>query len=192
MSQNISEKLINNAKEYAKNIIEVADKGQAAILRDFENELNNSAQKYFEKEILENKKILDQNQTMSKIKISNAILKIKQDLVDRVFNEAKKSILALADKAYLDFLEKLIVKYAENDDAVVFAKYDIKRIPKGFIDTLNLKSKLKLHVSEKTHDNEGGIILEGKSYDKNLTIDALINLIRFEKQTDIARILFNE
>jgi len=188
----ISEVLIKNTQKFCDDLVLKAKKEQADFLVALESELIAKNEAIFEKIVAENEEASSQRAALARLDASKTILKAKQNIVDKVFNEAKNKILSLPDKKYLESLEKLITVHAENEDIIVFSKKDIQRIPKNFVDDIAAKSKLQLNTTTDTHEDDGGIILKSKNYDKSLTISALIDLARQNKQSDVLKVLFYE
>jgi len=130
--------------------------------------------------------ILSRRLADARIATPKIILTAKQKAVDAAYNKATQKILSMSDAEYKGFISGLITKYAEDGDKVVFAECDKKRIPNDFFKTVSTK----LTVSGKTHSGQGGVILEGKKCDKNLTIEALMKVVREETESDVANVLF--
>ena len=134
--------------------------------------------------------LLSQRQTAAQIAASKIILAAKIEAVDAVYSLAKQHILELPDKEYLQLLTKLITEHAANNDKIIFAARDKNRIPTGFIKSLNTAHKLQLKASDTTHSYQGGVIIEGIDYDKNLTPEHMLQAIKQSTESDVAKILF--
>jgi len=184
--------LIENAQKYADELINTAKKEQAEVLLCLENELRAKNEAVIETAKGEFAVELGQAQAKARLESAKSVLKAKQEIVDRVFDDAAKKILELPEKKYLELLERLIAGHGEHDDTVVFARCDTKRVLKGFVEGIAAKTKLRLKTSEKVHEGAGGIVLEGKNYDKNFSIEALIDTARQEKQGEVLKVLFND
>jgi len=155
----------------------------AALEREFSQRTNGTAQNDADK-------IKAARAAESRMAASNLLLSAKQKAMDACYAAAKQKILGFSDAAYRDLLGALLAKHAVNDNAVILAERDKKRISKDFVDKLAVTHKIKLTLSNKTHPYEGGIILEGAAFDKNLTIDALLESAREETESEVAEILF--
>jgi len=128
----------------------------------------------------------------SRIDSNNIILAAKQKALNDAYSAANKKILSLNDKDYQKFIEDLITKNAGDGDSVIIASTDKKRITKSLVDAVAKKSKLKISLSDKTHSYSGGVLLEGKISDKNLSIETLLKNHREYFEIEIANILFSK
>jgi|GEM_PF-1620962 len=131
-----------------------------------------------------------QHGVAARIENSNKLLQVKQEQVNDVFLQTKKHILSLSEAKYKTFIEKLLQTHATNGDTVIIAESDKKRISKDFIEKTGQKLKINLTLSPKTHPHDGGIILEGTKFDKNLTLNSLLLSAREELEQNIIATLF--
>ncbi|MCL2847890.1 MAG: V-type ATP synthase subunit E [Firmicutes bacterium] len=182
--------IVDNATLEAENIIGIAKKESEAVLSALERDLKVAS----EKSCLATEKkvdtVLSQSKALAKIEVPKIILEAKNKAVDNVYEIALKELLAKPDKEYFTLLEKWIQEHANDGDKVIFAKNDIKKVPKGFVEAIATKKKIKLAISDKTHESSGGIILEGKIYDQNLTFEAVLSLVRTKTEKQVAEALF--
>ena len=73
---------------------------------------------------------------------------------------------------------------------MIVAKEDDKVITKKLIADIAKKSKKSLKKSDEFGDFKGGVILSGKNYDKNLTLELELSLIKEKIESNIDEILF--
>jgi len=182
--------ILANADARAESLIAAAKAEEAEALKDLEKELAESETQEREKTRLETELILSRRASAARIAASKIHLCAKQQAVDSAYKAAKQSILKMPDKAYFELMGALIAKHAQNGYAVVFAESDKKRVPKDFVNGLAAKLKIKLSVSDNTHKGNGGVILKSAQYDKNLSLDALLQSAREETETEVVKILF--
>ena len=146
-----------------------------------------SAQQHF-RTVSEKKAVykirLEQALKVTKLNLRHETQKENLLLVDKAFEMAKKELMNLKDKDYKDLIKKLIQKHAENGDTVVVSKQDQTKLSAAFINSF--KQKLTRKVGTHT---DGGIILQNKKYDKVLTFDRLLAMLREQIEIDIARTL---
>lgn len=117
-----------------------------------------------------------------------AALNQKQQVLEKVFAEAKQELLKLKDKEYCGLIQKLITAANSQDgDTVIISQKDENRLSESFIQKIAGSKKL---IRKVAGDWEGGIILSGKTYDKVLTFDNLFTVLRSDIETEVAEILF--
>jgi len=126
----------------------------------------------------------------AKLDAANVILSAKKQALDAAISAARERILNRTDNVYSEWIGKLIAAHAQSGDTVVAAKADTKRITRSFIEKLSAKLKISLSLSDKTHRGVGGILLQNSGYDKNLSLDALLESLQEEFESDILQMLF--
>ena len=60
------------------------------------------------------------------------------------------------------------------------------------MDSVAKKCKIKLTLDKEYAPIKGGVILVGKDYDKNLSLDLEMQTLREECESEIAAVLFGE
>ena len=63
---------------------------------------------------------------------------------------------------------------------------------KAFVDSVAKKCKIKLSLDKEYAPIKGGVILVGKNYDKNLSLDLEFQTLREESEAEVAKVLFGE
>ena len=117
-------------------------------------------------------------------------LAAKSDVINDFISYAAKQIDLMPDGEYFDSVKKLILKYASDGNGeLIFSDKDIKRMPKGFVASVNgeLKGKtvsLAENLTEKI--TGGGFIIRYGEIEQNCTFKALIE----EKSDEIKDALF--
>ncbi len=113
------------------------------------------------------------------------LLDQKQKMMSSVYAEAKKRIASLPREKYLALMEKLMGKYAEKGEEVIICKKDADII------TDKIAAKFGCRLANHYGNFEGGFILSGYGYEKNVTLDVVIAEAKLITETQVARILFD-
>ena len=113
----------------------------------------------------------------------------KSALIDEAFTLAAKA-LKEDKKAYKDYLTRVIKASAEDGDEVIICKEDEKTITPAFISSVAKSCKKKIKLSAERGEFIGGVILSGSRYDKNLTLEEDMRLIREECEPLVVKALF--
>jgi vacuolar-type H+-ATPase subunit E/Vma4 len=114
-------------------------------------------------------------------------LKSKQAVVADAYEAAYRQLLSLPEKDYIKLLERLLKKYASEGEVVRVSQKDSAIISAAFLAKLNLNLRLGAPV-----DIDGGVILEGNGYDKNLSLKVLVNSTKEKTETELSKILFSK
>ena len=117
------------------------------------------------------KSILEKRAAAARLDSAKVLLREKRKVLDAIYDEALSRLLELSKEESVKLIASLLACYAEEGDEIVLAE-------KG------------LTVAEKTEDFSGGIRLQGKISDKDLSYDALLLADREENQAKIAAELF--
>ena len=185
----IVEKIISDANGLAKVTLEAARLEAIQVIE----EAKNSSTNYQKRETEAIKKdcdlIIERKQTVATLDGRKISLKAKQALISECFDEAIKKILELDSKKYLAYIKSLISKYGENGDEVVLSTTN-KVVTKQFIEDTVKELGLAITVSKNTSDYVGGIILQTKVVDKNLTLETTLRGLKEEIEQQTAEILF--
>ncbi|MBI5207046.1 MAG: hypothetical protein HY934_04565 [Candidatus Firestonebacteria bacterium] len=127
----------------------------------------------------------------------NILLKEKQDIVEEVFNEAKKRIINMDKNAYRAlFKQKIFANLSSlgQGEIIIFISfYDKDRINEEFILSLNSEIKHKnifLKLSPEYKKISGGFILKKGELEINESWDMIFTLLKKELEIDVSRILF--
>ncbi len=134
---------------------------------------------------------LERSQVVANQDVKKLLQGKKKEIIDMAFDEALGAIKA-DKKTYLALIEGMILSCCEDGDEVVVAMEDDKVITKKLIADLAKKSKKSLKKSDEFGDFKGGVILSGKNYDKNLTLELELSLIKEKIESNIDSILFGE
>jgi len=184
----MSDSLIKNAEEFAVNLVKAAEYEQELFLNALETELKKANETESDRVEQESENAMLRKKADARLAGSKAILFAKQEIIDKAFQTAKQNILKLSDAKYFELLSKIISKHANSGDIIIFNASDKKRVPKEFLNNI----KIKLSISDSTHSFSGGVVLESKSFDRNLTLEALLEQVKEQHQVEIVRMLFGE
>lgn len=185
----IIQKIIDDAEKVAQSNIDEAEKTAAQILDRAKREV----EKYKDDNLTKADDLyadaLERSKVVSNLDCKKLLLNAKKATIDKAFQEAVDDIMK-DKKGYLSLIEKMISSCAEDGDKVVVCKDDEKVITKKFVSDLAEKTGKKISLSKDFGDFKGGVILEGKNYDKNLTLELELSAIRQDTEKKISEILF--
>ena len=185
--QAIVEKIIADAQAEAQAIIADAEKKAEKTVADATARAERRRQG--EKATAEKRaeSILEVKAAAARLDCAKILLGEKRAVIDEVYARALKNLQGLGKADCLHLIEKLLKEYAEEGDEVMFAE-NFKYAPEA--SKLDIVKEKKLKISGKRADIDGGMLLIGKSSDKNLSFSALLSADREEHQAEIASIIF--
>lgn len=181
-----AQKIINNAKDKEREIIEKAEKDAENIKEKILNQIK--------KEIaISKEKII----TEANLEARKNILSTKQEIMNKVFNQALNKIIELDDIKYQNFIKKIILNNVEKGNETIFiSSKDKKRINNIFIQKINQElikngKEGNLSLSDTFLDIKGGIVIGSGNIRKNSSLELIFEKIREELEGEISKNLFN-
>ena len=115
-------------------------------------------------------------------------LNAKQQLINKCYQLAYEQLLKQSDKERLALIGSLLDKYAEQGEIVYVAQQDGKLVTQKYLDGFDKGLKLgKRYIVA-----DGGIVLEGDGYEKDLTLGRVIRYAREQTEGRVAEALLGE
>lgn len=113
----------------------------------------------------------------AKLKVRQAVLSCKQEIISDTIDKAKKALLLKSDVEYFDILVKLVAKYARKEAGeLILSKKDKDRAPSDLETKINaVINGGSLKLSNEVADINGGFILKYSQVEENCSIDALFD-----------------
>ena len=175
--QKIIDDIISSAKSAAAAIVAEAEESVKVEIEELRAELDAAQKESLKKADASAKELYDGQVKLGELEAGKALLAAKQACVAAVYYGVKRKILSAPDSEYLKILQGFIVKYCEDGDEVVGGKGD-KRITAEWVKKVASAAKKKLTLSKDKGDFEGGVILRNAKYDRDLTVDAIVDELK--------------
>ena len=130
--------------------------------------------------------------TLAKLSARRDLLTEKQGLIDRVFEETRKSIIAMPADEYGRFIKGLLRRTVETGDEEVIVAEGERRIDQALLDDVSreLRKPGGLRLSGERRRIDGGFILRRGRTETNCALDTILRDARERLETDVAGILF--
>ena len=179
-------KIIRDAHEMADNILAKAKEDIEEFKREQGEKINKEAMSVKERII-----------TSFELKKDKELLTEKKRVLDEVFDKVIKKVKSLPKEEYLNFLERLILKYVQTGDEQLFISEDDKKIvDEGFLKRINEKLRTSgkagnIVLSEETASILGGVILGRENIKINASLELIVEDIREKWEKEVGQILFS-
>ena len=187
--QDLLDKIIAEANEKASSLRAEAKARADALISAAEEEsaaLSESARKLASSSAPE---VLKRRRSMAELEVRKILLEGKQELISKSYQEALDRVVA--SPKYQDLLLSMICSSAEEGDSVQFALSDEGKINETkILSAASKKLGFALSAAKEKGDFRGGIVLLGKHYDKNLTLESELARLRAEKG-GVDKVLFS-
>jgi vacuolar-type H+-ATPase subunit E/Vma4 len=179
------ERILGEAEADASAAREKAAESCRAVIADCEKKIAERATVAAAARDIAVKGVLDGARTRAELDGRKETLSVRRRILDEAFAAATKELNALTGPRREAILLSLLKKEAAAGDVVEPAKQDRELIAR-----LLPQVPLALTLSEKDAPCEGGFLLQGGSYEKDCSLDALMAELRLNEETNAARILF--
>ena len=179
------ERILGEAEADASAAREKAAEGCRAVIADCEKKIAERATVAAAARDTAVKGVLDGARTRAELDGRKETLSVRRRILDEAFAAATKELNALTGPRREAILLSLLKKEAAAGDVVEPAKQDRELIAR-----LLPQVPLALTLSEEDAPCEGGFLLQGGSYEKDCSLDALMAELRLNEETNAARILF--
>lgn len=192
---NLTSKIISDAKLKAKETSDNAHKEESRILNESRAEAqakkDSILQKAKQEAVTRRERILSN----ASLEVRNNKLKAKQEIIDKVFKEAVKRVSNLSAGEYENFVKNYILSLNISGDEEIIESENGK-IPQDLLKNINSSLKEKgrkgeLVVSTKKRDIGSGFILSKNGIEINCTFEALVLSLRDELENHVVSALFD-
>jgi V/A-type H+-transporting ATPase subunit E len=194
-AEQVTEKILADAKAEAENIKKQADEKEAAEQEKFNEQLVEHKKKtsaLAEKLGREKKLHL---LAAARMDIAKEHLAEKSKILDEVFEQARQQLLKLSDDQYKTLCSNLMLEAVETGDEEVIIDTSETRIDEKFVRQINHKlgpeSKGNLKLSNQRQPIGAGFILKRRKLKNNVSLDVLLARARKDLEIDLAKDLFS-
>ena len=177
-TQKIIDEIISSAKQTAAAMEKEAREELDADKARLADELEKAKAAALEKYKLEADAVYSGRVKLGELEAGKVLLDARQKCVAAVYDGVREKILGAPDKEYLALLGKLIAECCENGDEVIAAKSDSKRVTAAWLKKIADGAKVKLTLSKTYGDFAGGVILRNARYDRDLTVDEIVESLK--------------
>lgn len=169
----------NSSKEKIEQIKADSDRECSKIINEATQEAEKRLAEAKTRAQNESADIESRADSTAQLKIRQAVLSCKQELIADTIEKAKEALLSKGDAEYFDILVKIAVKYGRGEAGeIVLSEKDKGRVPSDFESRINSSLADKngsLKLSSETADIKGGFILKYSQVEENCSINALFD-----------------
>ena len=188
----IIEKIINDAKAVADENISKAKEEVALIEKKTNDQISAFRDNAIPKGKARVEEVYKRKEMVTNLDSKKIVLSKKKEAIDSVFNTVANYMRKNEKDKYISLVKKMIELNADDGDKVLIGEKDKSILTAKVIADLSKAIGKKLTLSESFGDFDGGVILIGQKYDKNLTFEQEFELIKEENEAELAKILFGE
>ena len=190
--ESIINKIIQDATDNAKSNLEKANNQAEEIISAAKAAAEQFQEQNKEKPNALASDIIARSLSVSKLDCRKLTLVAKKQIIDDIFGESIEYFRTKKSKEYVDFVNMLIEKNAQDGDVVIVGEKDKQLLDKAWLEKLAKKIKKNITLSEQAGEFNGGIILSSQNYDKNLSLELELEVLREDIEKQVSEILFEE
>ena len=188
--EKITSRIIDEAEAQAAEIRKASDEQKQTALAEAGERAEKIVADAKEKGGADKVRVVARRQAVADIDGRNAVLKRKQELINRAFDEALEKITSLDRSEYLDFLVNT-AKAAASGGEVILNKKDAGELGRTLVDTLNREiSGGKFTLSEETRDIRAGLFIRSGKVYYDGSVESMLRDSRSSLAAEAAGILF--
>lgn len=186
-ADNLIERILSEARDTAAHILAEAEKQCNDIRSEQEKRIAQNAESLSKTRAIQVKEILDGAETRARLEGQKEALADKRDLLDKAFASAYEALCNQSSEELSQLFASVLKKEAEKGDMVLAAERD-----KATVEKAVKMSGADVIMEDECVSCERGFILRGKSYEKNCSLKAVLDVLRDTEETKVAEILFSK
>lgn len=194
-AENISSKIIEEAKEKAEQILSDARQRAEDIISESGQKSKLDVNEITEAAKARVNDIKEKSRLNGGIEARKRIAAEKQRLIQQAFDKTRENILSMPGDKYAALLGSLAAKACIDGlgGELLLSQKDLAEHGKNVLDTANEKiSGEKLTLSADTADIAGGVVIRRGNVEINCGIDLILKMLKSEMSRDVAECLFGK
>lgn len=195
---NLTSKIISDAEDKKKEILEEANLKALEIKKKKIEEANKKASSILNKAEVDGKSAKERVISKTELEVRNKKLSAKQGLISKVFDLAVDRLKSMTDGEFESFIKASILSIeVQGDEEIILNEADKNKLSENFLNEINEELKAKgingnLNFGNALSSIDGGFILNKNGVEINYSFYDLVNSLRYELEYQVGNILFNE
>ena len=187
----ITERILSDAKVSAEEQRAAARQKAAEIAQNAAREGERQAKQIVDRAGVEANEIKRRRQAICDLECRKQFLALKREVMDEVYDEAKKRIASLSEEEYEALLERLLIDCSQlGDGEIVIAARDKSLLRPEFLRKAEKKLHHRIAIAGVDEDISGGFIFRSGSAQIDCTLDEVFRQRREVSEMEVAKILF--
>jgi len=189
----ITQKIIDEASDYADDVIEKAKEEARITTEEYESLAEKEYNQIIDSAYEKANEVLNRATAQGVKEKRINIISAKWEYLDNAFSSAIKMMCNQTNDVQVRFIVGLILKYQRSEAELIFNAVDRDRLGSDVVAAVNAApGSFKVRLSDITGDFSGGVILKESNVEANLTYDAIVSSERERLEEEVSAILFKE
>lgn len=196
--EKITDRIIDDAKEYENTVLSEAQKEAADILAEYKTRADSSSEEILSKGKKSAEAIITRAESSAALIRRNQMLQMKLDMIDKVFEDIEEKVFSMPENDLLRLLLSILVSSAESGmGEIMFNERDREKFGDKFVSAANKKIQEKIKdaefvLSNTTADIKNGFILKYGDIETNCSIEKIISSQRAQLEPQAVKLLFEK
>ena len=183
--ENIINKILSDADAKAADILSAAEAQAQAIVADAEQAIVRDKVALDERLRVASAERERNRQATAELDAKKYALLRKQQLITRCYELAYDRLVQMSEEDRLALIGSLLEKHAEKGETVYITQADAKGVTQTWLNGFDKDLKL----GKKYIKADGGVVLEGAGYEKDLTLKSVVKYLREQTEGKVAELL---
>ena len=181
----IINKILSDADTKCAEILSAADAQAQAIIAEAEQAIQSDKLALDERLQSVTAERLRNRKATAELDAKKYTLECKQQLITRCYDLVYERLVKMSESDRLDLIGTLLEKHAEKGETVYITQADAKNATQVWLNGFDKDLKLgKKHIKA-----DGGVVLEGVGYEKDLTLRSVVKYLREQTEGKVAELL---
>ena len=183
--ENIINKILSDADTKCAEILSAADVQAQAIIAEAEQAIQSDKLALDERLQSVTAERHRNRKATAELDAKKYTLERKQQLITRCYDLAYERLVKMSESDRLDLIGTLLEKHAEKGETVYITQADAKGATQVWLNGFDKDLKL----GKKYIKADGGVVLEGDGYEKDLTLRSVVKYLREQTEGKVAELL---
>lgn len=195
--EKIMDRIAQDGEQKARTLIAQAQAEAEEITASYEAKAREQSAEILAAGGKQAEEYISRQKSVAQLEARKLLLSAKQEMLARAFEEAKRSMLELPEKDYVNLLVSLALRaITKGTEELVFSHSDRNVLGKKVVIAANeaLEAQGKtagLHLAEEARDFQGGLYVKDGNIETNCTFDTLIRRQKEKMSGEVAAVLFS-
>ncbi len=194
--EKITQRIIEDAQNEAKSILDKAEAEAAALLAQFETQATRESEEILRRGFERAQEREKNLAGTAQMEARKDTLAAKQKMLDAAFTLAETKLKSLPQAEYITLLGSLAAQSSfSGEEAIILSPADHGAIGEAVLQAANealsqAGKKAALTLSPETRETGGGLLLQDGKIETNCTFETLLRLCRGDVSGEVAATLF--
>lgn len=186
---NVEQAVLRKSEEETRQIGEEARRAADALWEKESARLREEHRRRVEATRQELEDTLERKAGMKETVNRHKLLKLKNEIIEEIFQKAVDGILSLPDGGYTAWVKAQVAALPEMEEAALFANERDKAL---LSEAVSAAGRANVEVAQDPAEIQGGFLVQGRQIDLDYSIEALMETLRESLTEEVAAKLFGE